>query len=198
MQMQMQVHALAEASSTTMIKTNYLVCLLISILLLLESLQGTSADEDLIHTVCKETPSPDTCESILLSDPRGILAYTRKDLAIVAVEATITVATAANRNAGYMAGQYMGSPQEEPLAQCEQLYMMLVIDLQSVKAMLRASSFEEAYQAATDVWKIPDACDNEFANRRLSSLLARKNKELNQKISLCVNLTYQMIGQGHY
>jgi pectinesterase inhibitor-like protein len=181
-----------------MIKKNHLVLLLISILLFETSLQSASADENLIHSVCRETPSPDTCESILLSDPRGILSYTRKDLVIVAVEATITVATEANRNAGYMAGQYAGSPQAEALSQCQQLYMMLDIDLQSVRAMLRASSFEEAYQAAIDIWKIPDACDNEFATRRLSSLLARKNKELDQKIELCVNLAYQMIGQGHY
>jgi pectinesterase inhibitor-like protein len=181
----------------TMINPNHLAFLLISTLLLV-SLQSTSADENLIHSVCGETPSPDTCESILLSDPRGILAYTRKDLAIVAVEATITVAITANRNAGYMAGQYAGSPQAEALSQCEQLYMMLAIDLQSVRTMLRALSFEEAYQAAIDVWRIPDACDNEFAIRRLSSLLAQKNKELDQKVELCVNLTYQMIGQGHY
>ncbi|XP_078150735.1 uncharacterized protein LOC144546069 [Carex rostrata] len=180
-----------------MINTIHLTRLVI-LIFLLESLRNTLADEQLIHTVCKETPSPDACESILLADPRGVLSHTRKDLSIVAVDATIAAATSANRNAGYMAGQYSGSPQGEPLAQCEQLYLMLVIDLQSVKAMLKVSSFEEAYQAASDVWKIPDACDNEFATRRLSSLLKRRNKELNQKISLCVNLAYQMIDEGHY
>lgn len=122
------------------INTTHLACLII-LLLLFESFRNTSADEQLIHTVCKETPSPDACESILLADPRGVLSHTRKDLAIVAVDATIAAATSANRNAGYMAGQYSGSPQGEPLAQCEQLYLMLVIDLQSVKAMLKVSSF---------------------------------------------------------
>lgn len=173
-------------SNTAMISN--MLFLLISILLL-QCLRNSLADEtNYIDKICNMTPLPDNCKLLLLTDPRAPQAATLKDLTLIALDMTITGALTVNRKAADLARQYRGAPLEEPLSQCEQIYIDLITGLQEVMDNVRSSSFRNLYEIVNAAAQKPVDCENEFASRGLDSPLIQDDTDLEQKVTLSANL----------
>lgn len=158
------------------------------------SLSSTSADDQFVTDICKQTEILETCKSVLLSDPRSLQATTINALSLIAFDIAIDAATMANRQANDLARQYRSTPQNNPLAQCAQIYLDLTSELQTGKSLAESLSYRKANDAAVDACKKPDACETEFASRNLVSLLQPADLDLTKKCRVCASMTQLMIG----